>query len=174
MATTEAPAAPRRRGPPPGTVGRRPHWVHVGHRLKALREEAHLSQKQFALLTKEVDPAGVGLSSYSINRHEQSIHAPRPQTVDLLAATLTRALGRTITPADLRLTGADGLREFLENVRTTQGATMTQFYGMELGVPLPDVAARVSGEQPWTLDELRRIGKRYTEAADLVRDVLLA
>jgi transcriptional regulator with XRE-family HTH domain len=157
----------------PDRGGRRPHWVHVGPRLKSLREEANLSQKQFAALTKEVDPAGVGLSSYSINRHEQSIHAPRPGTVTLLAATLSRALGRRITEDKLRLAGRGGLALYLENIRQTQRRTKEDFYARQLGIPVARADALLASQSEWTVPELRSIGQRYLEAADLIQSVVL-
>lgn len=153
--------------------GRRPHWVHVGPRLKALREESNLSQKAFAELTKAVDPKGVGLSGYTINRLEQSIHAPRPATVTLLAATLSRALGREIPEDKLRLAGRGGLAAYLENVRTSGRKTKRDFYVRHLGIASPRVDKLLYGQEEWTVPELRSIGKHYLEATDLIQSVIL-
>ena len=170
-AATMTPAAPAAEAVDRG--GRRPHWVHVGPRLKALREESNLSQKQFAALTKEVDPEGKGLSSYSINRHEQSIHAPRPGTVTLLAATLSRALGRPVTTANLRLAGKGGLALYLENTRTSRRLTREDFYARQLGIPTARAERLLAGQEEWAVPELRAIGQRYLEAADLIQSAVM-
>jgi transcriptional regulator with XRE-family HTH domain len=171
--TVETPAAPEAtEGAAPVRVARRPHWAHVGPRLKALREEANLSQKAFAALTKQVDPKGKGITGYSITRHEQAIHAPRPSAVHLFTAALTHALGRRITEDDLRMRGREGLSSYLETIRESQNRTRLDFYERGLGIPVDRALALLAGHQEWTVDELRRIHRKYTESMALLLSVI--
>lgn len=182
MTAVEMPTAPTTPAPDPAPGPapdvepaepmRRPHWVHVGPRLKSLRERANLSQKRFADLSREVDPKGKGISSYSVIRHEAGVHAPRPATVSLLAATLSRALGEKITDKDLRMAGKTGLADYLETVRTSQYRTKADFYGA-LGIGPARAAGLLSGEMEWTNEELRAVHRHYTEALDLIMSVVL-
>ena len=69
----------------------------VGQRVRKLREQTGLSIPEFARLTREVDPNGLGVHRVTLNRVELDNQAPLPQTATLIAAALTQRLRRRIT-----------------------------------------------------------------------------
>lgn len=69
----------------------------VGQRVRKLREQTGLSIPEFAVLTKEVDPNGLGVHRVTLNRVELDNQVPLPQTAALIAAALSRRLKRRVT-----------------------------------------------------------------------------
>jgi len=179
----ERPGAGRPLPPPPhqrqqgaaysGKLEDKVHFIPVGHRLRLLRTETGLNQKDFAAETERDDPTGKGLTPYTVNRFENGVHSPRPRNAILLAKTLSRLLGRRVTVSDLSVRDAEGLVDFLEEARQGR-ADVAEFYA-RLGIT-PERARqlRAGAGKPWTGSELGRVAVAFPDAADLVRDVLIA
>jgi transcriptional regulator with XRE-family HTH domain len=168
-----APAHQRTQGPQySGSAEDKAHFIPVGHRLRLLRMETGLNQKDFALATLQDDPQEKGLTPYTVNRFENGVHSPRPKNAILLAKTLSRLLGRQIEVSDLTVRDADGLVDYLEAVRGNREAP-AEFYG-RLRIPEERARKLRAGTVAWTGDELGRVAMHYPGAADLVRDVLIA
>lgn len=170
-----APLPPAERGPGAAYSGKiedKVHYIPVGHRLRLLRQETGLNQKDFAAETAQDDPTGSGLTPYTVNRFENGVHSPRPRNAILLAKTLSRLLGRRVTVSDLSIRDAEGLVDYLEEAR--QGREDVQTFYARLGIS-PDRARLLrAGMDDWTALELGRAAVAFPDAADLVRDVLIA
>jgi transcriptional regulator with XRE-family HTH domain len=168
-----APPAERTLGPRhSGKLEDKAHFIPVGHRLRLLRQETGLNQKDFALATLQDDPLGKGLTPYTVNRFENGVHSPRPRNAILLARTLSRLLGRRVRVSDLSIRDAEGLVDFLEEAR--QGREDVQTFYARLGISPERAKVLRAGLRPWTGPELGRVGVAFPDAADLVRDVLIA
>lgn len=205
-ATGPVPLRPRRRSapravPPPsgqgevrgrasGALDPVPHYVPVGHALRAWRQRAGLSQARLAELTDEVvaDDARRayrerrpprwkrGLTQFAVNRFENGVHSPLPQNASLLAAALNLALEREdlperVTVATLQAGTTEALVAFLlgEQSRFEDGA---ERFWPHLGISGERAEALRTGA-PWTAEELGAVALAYPTAADLVRDALI-
>lgn len=191
-----------------GTYDNRPHYLGVGasgerklrgqlteSRLRALREEAGLTQRRLATLTAEIDRAAdlptnpkmrsgaknprkpgervFGVSAYSINRFENGVHSPRPRYLKLIADALATALGRPVSLDDLRVKDSAGLIAHLEKIRVARGAPVDAFYAL-LGIKNPARAELlIAGKADWTADELGRAAVLFPQARSLTQDVLV-
>jgi transcriptional regulator with XRE-family HTH domain len=200
------PLHPRRRGgprpvpPPPGDRGKGsrvsgtlddvPHYVPVGHALRAWRLRAGLSQKRLSELTHEVVTDDTrrayrerrpprwkqGLSQFAVNRFENGVHSPLPQNAALLAAALSLGLEREgrperVTVDSLQAGTTDRLLAFLlaEREAFTDGAAR---FWPALGIS--DARAReLQAGAPWSAEELGAVALAYPTTADAVRDALI-
>jgi hypothetical protein len=158
-------ASPRYSG-----MQRRPN---IGLRLRALREEAGLTQEELARLTTNtwVDPEGRGVGYYTIGRQENNEHVPKRHTIELLARALTFRLGRTITPSML-MSGGDegGLAAYLERDRQRRGQTVPAFAEL-LGIP-PERYRQAVKRHDWTPSELGRVVRLLPETSPLIAEAI--
>jgi len=174
-----------------GAFDDRAHYVPVAHRLRLLRLQAGVDQRQLARLTAETAAAEVaaakaegrtprwtkGLSAYSINRYEAGFHNPVASNVALLAATLSRALSAVehqlvvVTPAALQVHDLQGLKTYLLGIKGNRPAV--DFWG-ELGITPQRAEALLDHKARWTVDELAAVALAFPEGALLVVDVLIA
>lgn len=170
-----APLPPMERGPGAAYSGKiedKVHYIPVGHRLRLLRQETGLNQKDFALETVKDDPTGRGLTPYTVNRFENGVHSPRPRNAILLATSLSRLLHRRVRVSDLSIRDAEGLVDYLEEAR--QGREDVQTFYARLGITADRARLLKAGMDDWTGLELGRVAVAFPDAADLVRDVLIA
>lgn len=149
---------------------RRPN---IGWRLRALREEAGLTQVALSDLTRrlaaEEGGEAKGVSSFTINRQENNQNTPKPESIVLLARALSKVLKRKITPAYL-MGGGDGpmaLRRYLERERSRRGMDESSF-AQALSLGSVDRYQEGLQKGDWSLQELRGMILAIPEISPLV------
>ena len=187
--TEEAPPAPAPAWES-GAFDDHGHYLPVGTQLRLLRERAGLSQRALAEATARVaaeeqrearreyrEPRWTkGLGAFTIARYESGFHSPTARSVALLARTLGDALSVAegapvvVTPEDLRTKDAPGLAAFLagEIGDGDPGA----FWG-RLRIKPARGEALLTGDAPWTADELGAVALAFPLAANAARDVMI-
>jgi transcriptional regulator with XRE-family HTH domain len=172
-----------------------PHYVPVGHALRAWRLRAGTSQRRLAELTYDVvgDDARrahrerrppqwkQGLSQYAVNRFENGVHSPLPHNAALLASALNLALEHAglpdrVTVATLQAGSTAQLLAFLlaEQEKFPPSGTKSgaQAFWGHLGISTQRVG-ELQGGAPWTAEELGAVALTYPPLADAVRDALI-